>query len=480
VGKTDSLLLGVHLGKSKQLSVEVRVFGKGFSSGKSTYNLQRGGDTAVMIYFQPDQNLAYNGEIFLLVEKQWLLRANVKGNGRLNNSYYASTFNLWDSDLKSELKSITSKGQTSLGYNGARDEMYGDLDNYGGKVTCAYTGRTATFNSRSGANNNSFNCEHTWPQSQFCSSNSSTMKADIHHLFATDVNANSRRGSYPFGVVSGNATWQEGGSKQGGGVFEPRDEQKGATARAMLYMITRYGNCSGFIGSAKEEDVLRTWANDYAPSTKEVDRNDGIHSLQKNRNPFVDVPAFVERIHSFRTNTPRNLQAVVMAADTLIDPAPGFDDSTIYYAYLVNTGDEDFNVAGISAGAAKYTYSSGQVAPGDALRIRFAIAGTPSSSINVQIGFDESYLSSIALTLNFTISSPFIMAEDLFSIEGNKITMNHSNGEDALLQVYTLNGQLLAEERISTFHMMDADLPKGLLILHLSTTQRRSAKLIMR
>ena len=56
--------------------------------------------------------------------------------------------------------------------------------------------------------------------------------------------------------------------------FEPRDEQKGATARAMLYMITRYGNCTGFLNG--QETVLRDWANTHEPSAFEIARNEAI------------------------------------------------------------------------------------------------------------------------------------------------------------------------------------------------------------
>ena len=54
--------------------------------------------------------------------------------------------------------------------------MYGHIDNDDscsecpttGCVECVYTGRIGCFNTRAGANDNSFNCEHTWPQSFFC------------------------------------------------------------------------------------------------------------------------------------------------------------------------------------------------------------------------------------------------------------------------------------------------------------------------
>jgi len=181
IGNKDSLQLSLNLGKHKSLRLQIQIYGQAFSTKQTVYTLTRGVDSSFWVYFEPEQNLAYMGAIFIGIEGNWWLKANLLGNGRLQNSYYASTFNLWDKELLTELKSITSKGQKSLGYNGARDQMYGDLDNYSGKVTCVYTGRTASFNTRSGATDNNMNCEHTFPQSKFCSTES-YMVADIHHL----------------------------------------------------------------------------------------------------------------------------------------------------------------------------------------------------------------------------------------------------------------------------------------------------------
>jgi len=443
-GDEESISLRMHLGKSKLLKVSVRVFGDGFSVKKTTHTLQRGVDSSITIYFSPEQNLAYNGEVFIGVDGIWNLRADLTGKGRLSNSYYASTYNLWDKDLMEELESITSKGQTSLGYNSARDEMYGDLDNYSGKVTCAYTGRVATFNSRSGANNNSFNCEHTWPQSKFCSSESSFMKADIHHLFATDVNSNSRRGSYPFGKVTGSVTWQEGGSKLGGGIFEPRDEQKGATARSVLYMVMRYGDCSSFLGS--QESTLRSWANSTPPSTKEVNRNKGIYSLQKNRNPFVDVPEFVDRIFSFKGNQTRTLEAKAVAVDTLLW-ARREADSLVYYAYIVNTGTSDFEIRNVSGDFDNYSTSATTAAPGEAVRIRMAVKKMGAGN-EVVVSFKQGYLSDIKLMLDFTIgvdelkTAPSVPTP-LIQLVNGTVERNRAIEGDIYISVSTLNGTQL-------------------------------------
>src|SRR5690606_29957586 len=106
---------------------------------------------------------------------------HVKAQGRYSNSYYSPTENLSEEALKTALNTLLAQNYSGLSYNSARDVMYATLDNVGGDVTCVYTGRTATFNDRPGANNNNFNCEHTFPQGFF--NQASPMRNDIHHLF---------------------------------------------------------------------------------------------------------------------------------------------------------------------------------------------------------------------------------------------------------------------------------------------------------
>lgn len=478
-GDEESISLRMHLGKANQLKVSVRVFGEGFSVKNNTYTLKRGVDSSVTIYFSPQQNLAYDGEVFIGIDGIWNMKADLKGKGRLSNSYYSSTYNLWDKDLMDELESITSNGQTSLGYNGARDEMYGDLDNYSGKVTCAYTGRVATFNSRSGANSNSFNCEHTWPQSKFCSSESSFMKADIHHLYATDVNSNSRRGNYPFGKVTGSVTWQEGGSKLGGGIFEPRDEQKGATARSVFYMVMRYGDCTSFLGS--QESTLRSWANSNAPSTKEVNRNKGIYTLQKNRNPFVDVPEFVDRVFSFKGNQTRTLEAKAVAVDTLLW-GKGVADSLVYYAYIMNTGNADFEIKDVTGDFDNYSTSATKAAPGEAVKIRIAVKDMGAGN-EVLVSFKQGYLSNIELLLDFTIGiseheSSFVTYPLIRLVNGTVQPENIVEGA-VYLSVTSLNGKELFSGKLEDQIDLNAWRNHQVIILRARNQERDHSQVVL-
>jgi|TARA_B110000046_G_scaffold116715_1_gene123721 endonuclease I len=248
---------------------------------------------AIPLEFAPKQNMPYLGLLTVESKNSLIGTYKLSGQGVFSNTYYSSTQNKSAEVLKTTLKTITGQGYKSLGYSIARDNMYASIDNVGGNVECVYTGKKAKFNTRSGANSASFNCEHTFPQGFF--SSAAPMKSDIHHLFPTTTTSNSRRGNDPFGLVS-SPSWSDGGSKSGGGKFEPRDVHKGTVARSMLYFGVRYGDYSGHL--AGQESLLRSWVNQFPVSSKDIKRNNDIFSLQKNRNPFVDYPQFLERISS--------------------------------------------------------------------------------------------------------------------------------------------------------------------------------------
>ena len=285
-----------------------------FSVLPSTFLVSANSSVQVWVYFSPDQNMQYEQVLVFKTESRGAITLSVKGQGVFSNSYYSATQNKAEEILKTSFGTLLAQGYSDKGYSGARDRMYANIDNVNGDVECVYTGRTATFNTRAGANTNSFNCEHTWPQSLF---NSNTpMRSDIHHLYPTDVTANSQRGSLPFGVVTGTPSWQMNGSKKGGGKFEPRDVHKGAVARSMLYFVLRYQNYSGFL--TNQEAVLRTWHSSFPPSAKDILRNNDIYSEQNNRNPLVDYPQFLKRINSISTtSTAPVLDSVYVSTDTV-------------------------------------------------------------------------------------------------------------------------------------------------------------------
>jgi deoxyribonuclease I len=204
--------------------------------------------------------------------------------------------------LEAALKSIASRYHDSYGYEPAKAAMFSHVDNHGGQLRCVYSGEYYSHpyepnpDDHTKTNENVFNCEHTWPQSMGINS---TAKADLHHLFPTFSTINSKRGNNPFGEVSGGETFGSTTyySALAGGVFEPADQHKGNVARAMLYMMVRYDNPSGFIDDNNQFTTFRSWHQLDPVDEAERTRNDLVEDYQLNRNPFIDCPQFVEALY---------------------------------------------------------------------------------------------------------------------------------------------------------------------------------------
>ena len=259
----------------------------------TNWSIAPGDSSMLSVCFTPVHNVEHLLPIVLTTSHELgAFGLEFEADGSYSMPYYAGTQNLSEGPLRLALTNTLSANQSSLSYTVARDNMYATLDNHGGDVECVYTGRTATFNTRAGANSNNFNCEHTFPQSFF--SSAAPMVSDIHHLFPSDAMANTQRSNNPFGIITGTPAWTQGGSKRLSGIFEPRDAHKGDCARAMLYFVTRYGDYSGFY--LPQEPTLYAWHKSYHPDSLDRYRNDGIYALQNNRNPYVDYPQFLERI----------------------------------------------------------------------------------------------------------------------------------------------------------------------------------------
>lgn len=178
----------------------------------------------------------------------------------------------------------------------ARPLIFSTVDNDGGFVTGVYTGRIIETDGL--PDNSDMNVEHSWPQSMGASEEPE--RSDLHHLFPTDSRANSTRNNLPFCVVdrAADVSFDEGGSLRGVALgdgrtcFEPRDEHKGACARAMLYFAAVYDETL----DPFQEVTLRAWHAAYPPTEAERARNDRIEDLQGSRNPFVDDPTLADRI----------------------------------------------------------------------------------------------------------------------------------------------------------------------------------------
>jgi deoxyribonuclease I len=173
-------------------------------------------------------------------------------------------------------------------------------------VECVYTTATAPAPETEDPNRDLINCEHVMPRSRMVDKNDlpglySHMQSDIHNLLPSTPEANSARGSFPFGEVVSDrnldfAPSTIGRGRNGDTVFEPRRERRGDIARTVLYASVRWGIDVG----ADEEEALRRWNQDDPPDNRERARNDAVQGIQGNRNPFIDCHDLVDRIDDFR------------------------------------------------------------------------------------------------------------------------------------------------------------------------------------
>lgn len=241
-------------------------------------------------------------------------------SSQIPNGYYDQAKGKKGYELKTALHAII-KNHSDIGYdalwsafqstdiksNGKVWDMYSD--NPGGTPPYEYN-----FSNKCGNYSGEASCynrEHSFPKSWF--NDARPMHNDLFHLYPTDGYVNGKRSNYPFGEVK-SPTWiSQNGSKLGncsfegysGTVFEPIDEYKGDFARTYFYMATRYEDkISGFTMPAILNNtnnqvykdwylkLLFKWHEQDPVSDKEINRNNAVHKIQHNRNPFIDHPEF--------------------------------------------------------------------------------------------------------------------------------------------------------------------------------------------
>ena len=308
---TDSQLLSIRNNNPFEVRIkEIRFYrtysSPAFSAARQTLVLPAASADSIWIRFNPRHNIAHNSEMLVITEPEaYSFTVDLKGQGKYSRAYYATTENQSEEGLKAALKARLALGYVSLGYTPARDRMFMQIDNQktngqGASVNtieCIYTGRKAIdYTDRADAQTgDNFNTEHTFPQGYF--NDNEPMRSDLHHLFPTDNPANNSRNNYAFGVATQpykNDNVNTPSHLGANNLYEPRDEQKGRTARAMIYFVTRYTDYTNFF--APQENILRQWCTTFQPDSIERKRNNDVETYQKNRNPFIDYPQFLERI----------------------------------------------------------------------------------------------------------------------------------------------------------------------------------------
>jgi endonuclease I len=444
-----------------QFSIEIvdidlfKVYGdEPFIVGDTSGILFPGDTFTTILEFQPEHNIYHNLALVVKTNSGFgheLIQ--LTGQGRYSNSYYLTTENLSEEALKTALKNKLASGYTQLSYSVARDNMYATIDNTNGDVECVYTGRTATFNTRAGANTNSFNTEHTFPQGFF--NQNLPMRSDIHHLYPTDVTSNSQRGNDPFGVVSGSPSWQNGGSKKGGGVFEPRDIHKGTCARAMMYFVIRYQDYSNHFSG--QETTLRQWHNLYPPSMDDRARNVAIETVQSNRNPFIDYPQFEERISRFVATSIAPSVSELYYSDDTIQVLGNTSGRFDYNFVLYNSGNEDVDLDNFNLTDTSLYFPSGFPS---SISLEGGESYTLSISYNSAINYAAELSFDTDITGLNTINVPIRSGATIGLDEGDKqISLEvYPNPVEGILQL-GLKSSLIEEVSIYTLTGIHYQMP---------------------
>ncbi len=310
--------------------------------------------------------------------------------------YYKDVDTSSQENLISTLHSTISQGTVDVGYDGLWD-AYEKTDlrpgtNYYWDMYSNYNFTKSSPNSNYKKEGDAVNREHTVPQSWF--NEKSPMKADLFHVYPTDGYVNNRRSNYPHGDV-GNATYtSENGSKLGtasfpgisGTVFEVIDEYKGDFARSYFYMATRYYNTfndwdSNVIFQKTPPYMTSAFINQYYAwhiadpvSEKEVNRNEAVYGIQKNRNPYIDHPEWVA--YAFKGIAPivgeKTLNSITLSGSQKTEFTVGetfsytglvvtahYSDNTTAIVTPTSVSTPDMNSAGEKTVTVTYTDSTG-------------------------------------------------------------------------------------------------------------------------
>ena len=307
-----------------------------------------------------------------------------------SGDYYMNADGLKGQKLKTALSGIINK-HTDIGYAGLWDAYKTTDRRPDGFLRDWYSNATSYVigGPNQGANyseeGDSYNREHLVPQSWF--SKTGHMRNDAFHVVPTDGYVNNRRGDLPFGEV-GTVSYHSANNYSlvgrckvegySGQCFEPNDEIKGDVARAYFYMTTCYENdlptwggtnCSYcFDGTTYPAltdwflQMLMQWSERDPVDEVELERNEAVAALQKNRNPFIDYPGLEQYIWGSKQNEPFDYTM-----------QPGGETATVRKPYFTPTG-------GIFAEALTVTI----VSPTDGATIYYTSGGTtPTTSSTV-------------------------------------------------------------------------------------------------
>ncbi len=231
------------------------------------------------------------------------------------NYYNSIDTSLRGDDFRDKLANLITTTHTDYTSYAGLANAYKTTDavpNKSGYITWFYTGTEVKF-SGFGGKGGQTNREHVWPKdggSAF--SETSECGSDAHHLRPCDQTLNSSRGSLSYGEVTDSVVKQGGSTSYGNlcyrsdSFFYPGKGYRGATARILMYVQTRWGNKfnlqfvdgAGHSKTIGDFKTLMKWHLEELPTQEEINRNQAVYEIQGNRNPFIDHPEYAAYIYS--------------------------------------------------------------------------------------------------------------------------------------------------------------------------------------
>ena len=373
------------------------------------------------------QNIEFAGILFLNVSCsnfQYSIPVEIKAYITLGQIAH-ETNNLFGPELIDAISAYL-KNHNSFSYRDARKLFWGSFDKKDGLVECVYTGKTIDpgidpdFAVLDGLG---FNTEHTWPRSLGASNEPA--ESDINHLFVTDKTTNDKRANYPFGFVSSNVTYENGGSKLGKNsdgetVFEVRDKYKGNIARAMLYFALRYNNPTKFLD--KQENDLREWFKSDPVDASEYARNDSVIKYQKRSNLFIQYPELLDRIPSISLRTYPEYVPNYFVSDTgIVFDLSKFDATAKIRIWITNFSNKSGNDA-----------------------IPFIINKITTSE--TEEFFDVEYDTQKLIMPLDSICYLDIICKNISNNASGKIVFNYANNNTEIVNVYAVNAHVSVKD----------------------------------
>ena len=362
--------------------------------------------------------------------------------------------------FRSKLAQLITETHTKYtSYDGLREVFKtSDADpDTSGNVIWFYSGTSIKYTGF-GSGGGATNREHVWPKGGKAFSETTGPGSDAHHLRPTEAILNSTRNNKQFGEVAqtaSNIVKQNGSTSYdnlcytAGNVFYPGEGYRGATARILMYVQTRWGdeNSLKFVlgeGSCKtigDIETLLKWHYLEPPTEEEIRRNEVVYGKQGNRNPFIDHPEYATKIYCYDGESYNaTLQAVAEQYDHYTDGGADIESISLSPANAtLNVGDDITLTPTIAPSNASrdvtWTSSNPSVATVDATGKVTALANG-TATITAASTKDSTIKSTATITVKSIVSfevtgTPTKTAYytgDEFNPEGLTVNVTYSDG----------------------------------------------------